>query len=68
MNVSGREELNLAVRATRVTQVPRLRLREVPLLEIYAALALLFLFLPVMMLVVLSFNSAVTGSWRSPRP
>ena len=41
--------------------MPRLRLRDVPLLEIYAALALLFLFLPVMMLVVLSFNSAVTG-------
>jgi spermidine/putrescine transport system permease protein len=61
MNLPGRQELSRVVPATRVARVPRLRLREVPLLEIYAALALLFLFLPVMMLVVLSFNSAVTG-------
>ena len=61
MNVPGRQELSRAVPATRAARVPRPRLRDVPLLKIYAALALLFLFLPVMMLVVLSFNSAVTG-------
>jgi spermidine/putrescine transport system permease protein len=61
MNVPGRQEPSRAVPAPRVARVPRLRLRDVPLLEIYAALALLFLFLPVLMLVVLSFNSAVTG-------
>jgi spermidine/putrescine transport system permease protein len=61
MNVPGRQEVSRAVPTTRAARVPRPRLRDVPLLEIYAALALLFLFLPVMMLVVLSFNSAVTG-------
>jgi spermidine/putrescine transport system permease protein len=59
--VPGHQELSRAVAATRVGRVPRLRLRDVPLLEMYAALALLFLFLPVLMLVVLSFNSTVTG-------
>ena len=61
MNVAGPQELSRAVPTTRVAGVPRLHLRDVPLLEIYAALALLFLFLPVLMLVVLSFNSTVTG-------
>ena len=45
----------------RVTSVPWLRLRGLPVLEIYSGLALLFLFLPVLMLVVLSFNTSVTG-------
>ncbi|PYO54045.1 MAG: hypothetical protein DMD83_23100, partial [Candidatus Rokuibacteriota bacterium] len=55
------QEVGRAVPATRVARVAGLRLRDVPLLEIYAALALLFLFLPVLMLVMLSFNSTVTG-------
>jgi ABC-type spermidine/putrescine transport system permease subunit II len=45
----------------RVTSVPWRRLRGLPVLEIYSALTLLFLFLPVLMLVVLSFNTSVTG-------
>lgn len=39
----------------------RPRRRVVPALEIYSGLALAFLFLPVVMLVVLSFNASVTG-------
>jgi ABC-type spermidine/putrescine transport system permease subunit II len=46
---------------SRIVRVFRRRLRGVPVLEIYAALALLFLFLPVLMLVILSFNASVTG-------
>jgi spermidine/putrescine transport system permease protein len=34
---------------------------RLPVLEIYAVLALLFLFLPVIMLIILSFNSNTTG-------
>jgi spermidine/putrescine transport system permease protein len=45
----------------RVTSVPWLRLRGLPVLEIYSGLTLLFLFLPVLMLVILSFNTSVTG-------
>jgi spermidine/putrescine transport system permease protein len=45
----------------RVTSVPWLRFRGLPVLEIYSGLTLLFLFLPVLMLVVLSFNTSVTG-------
>ena len=47
--------------AVQITGARRLRLRNVPVLEIYSGLALVFLFLPVLMLVVLSFNSSVTG-------
>jgi ABC-type spermidine/putrescine transport system permease subunit II len=51
----------LAARVIQVARVPLLRLRGLPVLEIYSGLTLLFLFLPVVMLVVLSFNSSVTG-------
>jgi spermidine/putrescine transport system permease protein len=40
---------------------PRIHLGTLPILQMYSALALLFLFLPVIMLVILSFNSNVTG-------
>lgn len=39
----------------------RLNLNRLPVLQIYSVLALLFLFLPVIMLVVLSFNKNTTG-------
>jgi spermidine/putrescine transport system permease protein len=39
----------------------RLTLNRLPYLQVYAVLALLFLFLPVIMLVVLSFNKNTTG-------
>ena len=39
----------------------RLSFWRIPMLQIYAILALLFLFLPVFMLVVLSFNKNITG-------
>ena len=42
-------------------RAPKLRLSRLPILQVYAALALLFLFLPVIMLVILSFNTNVTG-------
>jgi ABC-type spermidine/putrescine transport system permease subunit II len=57
--VRGRS--STAASAAQVARVPRRQLRGLPVLEIYTALALLFLFLPVLMLVVLSFNSSVTG-------
>ena len=59
--MAGGQGLSRAARAFEAVTFPPLRLRELPLLQIYSALALLFLFLPVLMLVVLSFNSAVTG-------
>jgi ABC-type spermidine/putrescine transport system permease subunit II len=37
------------------------RPRRLPVLEVYSALGLSFLFLPVLMLIVLSFNTSVTG-------
>jgi spermidine/putrescine transport system permease protein len=37
------------------------RLDKLPILQAYSALALLFLFLPVLMLMLMSFNSSVTG-------
>jgi spermidine/putrescine transport system permease protein len=61
VSVAGGQGLSRAARAFEAVTFPPLRLRELPLLQIYSALALLFLFLPVLMLVVLSFNSAVTG-------
>jgi spermidine/putrescine transport system permease protein len=39
----------------------RFRRFQLPTLEVYSVLALLFLFLPVIMLVILSFNSNTTG-------
>src|SRR5574342_365937 len=42
-------------------RVPQLHLNKLPILQVYAALALLFLFLPVIMLVILSFNTNITG-------
>ena len=39
----------------------RARWYHLPVLQVYSVLALLFLFLPVMMLVILSFNSNTTG-------
>lgn len=39
----------------------RARWYRLPVLQVYAVLALLFLFLPVIMLVILSFNSNTTG-------
>jgi spermidine/putrescine transport system permease protein len=59
--VIGPDQPSVAVPAPRLADNLRLRLRDVPVLELYAALALLFLFLPVLMLVVLSFNTSVTG-------
>jgi spermidine/putrescine transport system permease protein len=54
-------ESSRAATAFRVVQVALPRLRGVPVVELYSGLTLLFLFLPVLMLVVLSFNSSVTG-------
>ncbi len=39
----------------------RLNVNRLPVLQIYSVLALLFLFLPIIMLVVLSFNKSTTG-------
>jgi spermidine/putrescine transport system permease protein len=50
-----------AAPTSRVVRVVRLWRHGLPVLEIYSGLALLFLFLPVLMLVVLSFNASVTG-------
>ena len=47
-----------------MTTAPRTRkltLYRIPVLQIYSIFALLFLFLPVIMLVILSFNSNTTG-------
>ena len=46
---------------SRIVRVFRRRLRGVPVLEIYAALALLFLFLPVLMLVILFLQRRPSG-------
>jgi spermidine/putrescine transport system permease protein len=59
--VANAQGARRAARVTPVTRVRLLRLRGLPVLEIYSGLTLLFLFLPVLMLVVLSFNSSVTG-------
>jgi spermidine/putrescine transport system permease protein len=40
---------------------PKPRLSRLPILQVFSALALLFLFLPVLMLVTLSFNDNITG-------
>jgi ABC-type spermidine/putrescine transport system permease subunit II len=42
-------------------RIPQVHLNKLPILQVYAALALLFLFLPVIMLVILSFNTNITG-------
>ena len=42
-------------------RVRKLHLERIPTLQIYSLLALLFLFLPVIMLIILSFNSNTTG-------
>jgi spermidine/putrescine transport system permease protein len=50
-----------AVHATPTRRSRRLPLGRLPWLQIYAVLALIFLFLPVVMLVLLSFNANKTG-------
>ncbi len=56
-------ELNAKSPATiaSLKRVRRVHISRLPTLEIYAVLALLFLFLPVIMLVILSFNTNITG-------
>lgn len=50
-----------AVELSGVRRPLTIHVGRLPILQVYAALALLFLFLPVIMLVILSFNSNITG-------
>jgi ABC-type spermidine/putrescine transport system permease subunit II len=59
--VTRTETTAATVRTSRVLRIPALRLGRMPLLQVYAVLALLFLFLPIVMLMILSFNTNRTG-------
>ncbi len=50
-----------AVAPSLVRRRRKLSLNRLPTLQVYSALALLFLFLPVLMLMILSFNDNITG-------
>lgn len=60
---AGTSPTLVAEAAPRPSARPPIRqwLNRFPALQVYSVLALLFLFLPVIMLVVLSFNTSVTG-------